>query len=244
MKHFLYTATLITVFGQIFGANPQADQQLIKAIRAIDVEAARKALDSGADINTTYQLFSHSDNRLPLISVVNFRKPEKRADAAALVQLLIERGANLEDTDLSDKRTALHDAATDDNMTLAQLLVNKGAGLNPQDRNGYTPLMLAAQTGSQEVFNFLLSKGANVAKKNKMGQTVSGVLKQQIGVRPPEYTTTHQQMLQDLEAYIQGQHLGMSALTGRTASSIPELPRDIVKAIAGYADFTLNQDNK
>jgi ankyrin repeat protein len=57
---------------------------------------------------------------------------------------------------------------------LAQMefLLKRGAQINLQDNLGNTPLMNAAWHGEKQVVNFLISKGANVAVKNKEGLNV------------------------------------------------------------------------
>ena len=42
-----------------------------------------------------------------------------------------------------------------------QLLVQRGASVNAQSQNGFTPLYMAAQENHDSVVKFLLSKGAN-----------------------------------------------------------------------------------
>lgn len=44
---------------------------------------------------------------------------------------------------------------------VVQLLVQKGASVNAQSQNGFTPLYMAAQENHDSVVKFLLSKGAN-----------------------------------------------------------------------------------
>lgn len=44
---------------------------------------------------------------------------------------------------------------------VVQLLVQRGASVNAQSQNGFTPLYMAAQENHDSVVKFLLSKGAN-----------------------------------------------------------------------------------
>lgn len=44
---------------------------------------------------------------------------------------------------------------------MVQLLVQRGASVNAQSQNGFTPLYMAAQENHDSVVKFLLSKGAN-----------------------------------------------------------------------------------
>ena len=43
---------------------------------------------------------------------------------------------------------------------LIKLLIEKGADLNDQDKNGYTPLMWACKYNHTEIIELLLDKGA------------------------------------------------------------------------------------
>lgn len=44
---------------------------------------------------------------------------------------------------------------------VVQLLVQRGASVNAQSQNGFTPLYMAAQENHDSVVKYLLSKGAN-----------------------------------------------------------------------------------
>lgn len=54
------------------------------------------------------------------------------------------------------------------------LLVDKGANLDAQDKNGDTALALATEDGAVEAVQFLLSKGANPNLRNVNGRTALG----------------------------------------------------------------------
>lgn len=44
---------------------------------------------------------------------------------------------------------------------IVKILVERGAQVNVQSQNGFTPLYMAAQENHDEVVKYLLSKGAN-----------------------------------------------------------------------------------
>ena len=46
--------------------------------------------------------------------------------------------------------------------------------MDPENKNGLTPLMMAANRGNVEIVNALLAKGANVAKTDYTGRDVAG----------------------------------------------------------------------
>jgi uncharacterized protein len=73
-------------------------------------------------------------------------------------QILEELG--LEVTD-GFGRTALINAVIDKQTSLITWLIEKGANLNHQDRNGYSALHFIAQNGEMDLARLFLEKGAN-----------------------------------------------------------------------------------
>ena len=103
-----------------------------------------------------------SDGRTPLISAA-MRGHE------AVVQLLLEKGANIELKDRSDS-TPLALAVSKGSVAAVQLLLEMGA--NTESNNaGLTPLARAAFCGHEDVVRLLLEKGANIESKNRHGRT-------------------------------------------------------------------------
>lgn len=87
-----------------------------------------------------------------------------KGDMAA-AQLLLDRGAKVNQPGWS----ALHYAASGPEPKLVQLLIDRGADLNAGSPNDTTPLMMAAQYGSEDSVNLLLARGADVTRKNQKG---------------------------------------------------------------------------
>lgn len=72
---------------------------------------------------------------------------------------------SVNDTDhayLGDGRSALHQAAAIGNLKLVQILINKNAQINIQNKAGETPLHLAAQFGHLNVARYLIQKRAEL----------------------------------------------------------------------------------
>jgi len=70
--------------------------------------------------------------------------------------------------------TPLHYAASADSphsLAIAQLLLDEHAYIDAESPNGSTPLMLAAQYGSQAMVELLLNAGADVQLRNQLGLT-------------------------------------------------------------------------
>jgi len=78
-------------------------------------------------------------------------------------QLLLERGAKVNQPGWS----ALHYASTGPDAALVKLLLDRGAELNAGSPNGTTPLMMAAQYGSEDSVSLLLARGADVNRRNE-----------------------------------------------------------------------------
>jgi len=77
-------------------------------------------------------------------------------------------------SDVKDENghTALHHAVVNQRLSLIQTLCTKGANVNCQDNEGWTPLMVAAGTGQLKVVKYLLLQAkADVHVKTKSGES-------------------------------------------------------------------------
>lgn len=113
---------------------------------------------------------------------INGRLPNQREKAIHMatrrghldmVTLLLDRGANINDTD-ADNYTPIHHAADrmrlknslgklEEKMNIAKLLIKNGAMINVQSvGQHHTPLDLAAREGDLEMVELLVNNGANV----------------------------------------------------------------------------------
>ena len=50
-------------------------------------------------------------------------------------------------------------------------LLEKGANIEVEDSNGWTPLIFAAKYGHLDVVKYLLERGANIEAKDKNGRS-------------------------------------------------------------------------
>jgi ankyrin repeat protein len=89
-----------------------------------------------------------------------------KGDAPA-VRLFLQAGmsANVRD---SEGRSALHFAAEDGSVEIAEILLDNGGDVNAANRNGGTPLMWAR---SARVASLLLDRGADARAKTSNGTT-------------------------------------------------------------------------
>ncbi|WVY96718.1 hypothetical protein V8G54_028869 [Vigna mungo] len=161
-------------FVEDYTDTPPHLRDLSAAAQVGDINALRLALGSVAV--TLYNLTGSID------------EPVEDGDTAlhltclyghlACVQLLLERGANIEAKD-EDGAIPLHDACAGGRFTeIVQLLLNRANSaehikrmLESVDSEGDTPLHHAARGEHVDVIRLLLSNGASSTKENLYGKT-------------------------------------------------------------------------
>ena len=77
------------------------------------------------------------------------------------VRQLLRRGVDANTTDAGGQ-SVLHLASRDGTIEVAQVLVTAGAEIDRRNKNGETPIMLAALGGHRSMVEFLLSKEAQI----------------------------------------------------------------------------------
>jgi ankyrin repeat protein len=88
---------------------------------------------------------------------------------AHVVDALLVSGADPNRRFGTQQSDALLEAAAEGHTTVVDRLLGAGAQLDTRNRNGFTPLMLAGQKGSEPILTLLLSKGANPLLQNRNG---------------------------------------------------------------------------
>jgi len=156
MKHLLLTTIAAVMVGC---GNPEADRALRVAIREGNIEAAKQAIDDGADVNA-----KDKRGQTPLL---NAAPPMGHKE---IIELLIAKGADV-NAKTESGWNPLHRAAIHGHKEIAELLITKGADVNAKDNYDYTPLHKAALDGSKEVVELLIAKGADVNAKDEDGGT-------------------------------------------------------------------------
>lgn len=139
-------------------ANLTPDQALIYHAAHGNAGGVVQALDNGADIE------ARDENGLtPLMWA-------SQQDVAAVVSLLLQRGANPYLTDRAGW-TALHCAASNGSVDgMQELLKACRDGMDAVNKDGETPLMLAIRMHRKELARALMAAGADVRASNNEGQ--------------------------------------------------------------------------
>lgn len=153
--------------------------QLIEAAKRGDVGEVKRCLDAGTPPDA---ILGRRDQRTALFWAANFKRFQ-------VVDLLIARGANVNNQFKSSGGHLLHDLAARydvdhenqvgrDAAEIIQFLLAKGARVDIAKADGTTPLMSAAQAGiTGPNVQVLLNAGANINARNKKGLSVLGVAK-------------------------------------------------------------------
>jgi len=168
--------------------NSQVDV-LLSAIANVWLDGVKALVNSGTPLNSL-----GAGHELPIwrASYIEERCSEPLADAYAILDFLVSRGADIKAFDPYMKSTALHSSAEACNLTLVKRWI--AAGLDPNARDFYndTPLYLAASgcyisqdrsyTHEEldsmilEITNALISAGTNPNIPNKENGTALSAL--------------------------------------------------------------------
>jgi ankyrin repeat protein len=140
-----------------------AHKRLLRAIYDGQIERVKECLDAGADIETR----EHKIDRYRGMSALSLAIARGQG---AIAQLLVERGANMEDRAFRNDPAFLL-AAKGRMPELAGFLLDRGADIEMTDHYGRTALMAAAGFGHKDMAAFLLGRGANPRFAAKDGET-------------------------------------------------------------------------
>jgi len=95
-------------------------------------------------------------------------------DRDDIIQLLADRGMNIEAMGAFNGETALMEASRSGKLNAVDTLLKKGANVNATDKDGRTALILAARNGNAAVVKTLLKSGAKTDVKDIHGMTALG----------------------------------------------------------------------
>ena len=138
------------------------NEDLLNAVLSKDKIIVEKLLISGADINAR----SAGSGLTPLMVSA------KNGDGDML-DFLLQKGASIELVDTQFQSTVVHFAAESGSVYCVKLLQSKGASLSAKNKNGNSPLHVAALNGKEDVFLFLLESipKKEIGEKDKRGVT-------------------------------------------------------------------------
>jgi ankyrin repeat protein len=132
---------------------------LVQALENEDPSYVQAVLDAGRDPNAPLG----EDGATPLLLAA-------RIGETSLVESLLARGADPARTD-AEGWTALHWAVHENREAVVRVLLDHdtAAGVNTPDAAGTTPLMHAAEAGSENLARLLLERGADKDAVNQDG---------------------------------------------------------------------------
>ncbi|KAH9998710.1 ankyrin repeat-containing domain protein [Russula vinacea] len=153
-KHFEVAELLHRNGADIDVCDSVGDTPLREACQAGILDIVQWLLNHGADANA-----QGPHNRPPLIAAAYYGHLKE-------VQVLIKHSADIHIRDRFSGMTPLHAAAGSvfgthrDRVDIMQVLLDHGAIIDAEDKNGRTPLQLALEEGGDDVATWLKEHGA------------------------------------------------------------------------------------
>lgn len=134
--------------------------ELMRAVQKNDVAAVRALIAKGTDVDA---LESNGDAPLVMAAYLGHD---------AIVELLLEAGADVAAVDPGMKATALHAAAYAGRTGAARLLIAHGIDIDRQGPvNGYTALHDAIWQNHVETAKAIIEAGADLSRRSHDGET-------------------------------------------------------------------------
>jgi len=148
---------LIEKGADVDARNTYEDVALHYAISARDSTIVRNLIDTGAELDVV-----NADNVTPVFQAIRF-------DNLMLTNMLVESGA-----DVNLGKSPLHDAVLNNNIETLKLAINDDTNIDPTNEYENTPLAIAIRQGSDEIMEFLVSKGADIEKTEALEYNLKG----------------------------------------------------------------------
>ena len=111
----------------------------------------------------------------PLYRVANGRGRGREAEGRAVVEVLLQQGADVNARCGVGRMTPLHMAARRGTVVIAELLLAWGADIEAKDTKGETPLRRAVNCGQEGVVRLLLAHGADPRSQDRTGHSIQEV---------------------------------------------------------------------
>lgn len=158
LKKFLLASTLCAIgLGSTFTVSAKYEKKLIEAAKNGDLQAVKKYISNGADINA---VDTEGGNALAYAILEGH---------VEIVRFLMKHGAYVADDIINNARCLIACAGlgiTD----VMMMLLEHGADVNAAD-GGFTALMCVAGLGHTEIAKILIEHGADVNAKDDYGET-------------------------------------------------------------------------
>jgi ankyrin repeat protein len=139
----------------------EANVELFQAAQKGDIERLKKALSNGANPN----YFSNQRD-----GTLHAASRNASGEAALCARELVQRGARVSAALISNRNTALHEAASVGGKVVVEVLLEtspSSTGLT--NSYGNTPLHASAAAGKPEIVKLLLEHSADPNKTNHRG---------------------------------------------------------------------------
>lgn len=191
-KRYLKFIAQLTLTIGLSSAFAGAYEDFFKSTVNDDARTVEQLLARGFDINSRDEkgqnlLYLSQRDGAPKVAQVLLGHPDLRIDLpnnagetplmmAALrdqdgwVTKMLDKGARIDGTADVGKPgwTPLHYAAASPGAKALQVLLARGARVDARSPNGTTPLMMAAQYGTEEAVDLLLKQGADLRLRNDL----------------------------------------------------------------------------
>lgn len=147
--------TLLTNGANVNARGTLGETPLVFASDKCDKESMTILLEHGADPTLSFVSDEHNIIFTPLLFAAN------RGCGTAIIDLLLSSGLSVNYVEPSSGYTPLILAASGGNLATVEALVNAGANINHQDKDGISALITSSAKRFTDIVSYLLAKGAD-----------------------------------------------------------------------------------
>src|SRR3989339_844802 len=160
-RTFDFIQNLIEHGADINMSDDQGNNLLMQAIKEGNHFAVETLIRCGADVNWVNQTIEREN---PVFWAIKYDQPK-------ILELLINRGADIYSEREEDYDTPLTYALHHKKFDMARLLINRGAFLYGNDDNGDSPLISAILHKQTNIVELLIEKGVDINEPDHLGNT-------------------------------------------------------------------------